>query len=147
MTDSSISKNPLIKETHSFKYGNLRDKLFVKVSTIQFNQEQEIELDKALDAALSLLEDAGAKNMVVKRDDFETDKGIKGVKAYGEFKVQVSEKKFLKEKSTYELLLFAQENGLQKVLVVFQDDGRFSEAIKNRIVNSIELEITQKKND
>ena len=89
MTDSSISKNPLIKETHSFKYGNLRDKLFVKVSTIQFNQEQEIELDKALDAALSLLEDAGAKNMVVKRDDFETDKGIKGVKAYGEFKVQL----------------------------------------------------------
>ena len=147
ITDSSISKNPLIKEAHSFGYGSLNDKLFIQVSTIKFNQEQEIELDKALDAALTLLEDAGAKNMIVKRNDFETDKGIKGVKAFGEFQVQVSENKVLKEKSSYELMLFAQENGLQKVLVVFQDDGRFSEAIKNRIVNSIEIEITPKKND
>ena len=56
----------------------------------------------------------------------------------------------LKKKSSYELLLFAQENGLQEVLVVFQDDGRFATAIKDRIINSIELEITQenkKKNE
>ncbi len=145
VTDSAITRNPLIKEAHSFSYGSLKDNLFIKLSTIQFKQEQEIELDKALDGALTLMEDAGAKNMVVKRDDFETEKGIKGVKAYGEFQVQISEKKVLKEKSKYELLLFAQENGLQKVLVVFQDDGRFSEQIKDRIIKSINLEITEQK--
>lgn len=145
LTDSIISKNPLIKETHSFSYGGLRDKLFIKVSTIQFNQEQEVELDKALDAALTIMEKAGAKNMVVKRDEFETEKGIKGIKAYGDFRVQVSDKKVLKEKSSYEMLLFAQGNGLQKIIVVYQDDGRFSEALKNRIINSIEIEITQQK--
>ena len=144
-TDLSITKNPLIKEAHAFTYGGLKDKLFIKVSTIQFKQEQEIELDKALDVALTLLENAGAKNMVVKRDDFETEKGIKGIKAYGAFQVQLSDKKVLKEKSSYELLLFAQGNGLQKVLVVYQDDGRFTEQIKERIINSIELEITEQK--
>ena len=51
----------------------------------------------------------------------------------------------MKNKSSYELLLFAQENGLQEVLVVYKDDSRFSEAIKDRIINSIELEITQEK--
>ena len=58
--------------------------------------------------------------------------------------------KILKKKSTYELLLFAQENGLQEVLVIYQDDGRFAESIKDRIINSIELEVTQenkKKNE
>ena len=95
--------------------------------------------------SLALLEKAGAKNLVVKRDDFETESGIKGIKAYGDFHVQVSENKVLKKKSSYELLLFAQENGLQEVLVVYQDDGRFSEAIKDRIINSIELEVTQEK--
>ncbi len=144
-TDSLIARNPLIKETHAFTYGSLQDKLLVKVSTLQFKQEQKIELDKALDAALTILETAGAKNLVVKRDDFETEKGIKGVKAYGDFQVQVSEKKVLKEKSKYELLIFAQGNGLQKVLVVYQDDGKYSEAIKDRIIGSIELEITQEK--
>jgi len=145
--DSTISKNPAIKEMHSFEYGSLIDKLFIKASTIQFNQKQELELDKALDAALSLLERAGAKNMVVKRDDFETDKGIKGLKAYGDFQVQVSENKVLKDKSNYELLIFAQGDGLQKVLIVYQDDEIYSESIKNRIVNSIEIEITEQKKD
>ncbi len=144
-TDSAIDRNPMIKETHAFTYGGLQDKLFVKVSTLQFSQEQEIELDKALDGALTILENAGAKNLIVKRDDFETEKGIKGVKAYGDFQVQISEKKILKEKSNYELLIFAQGNGLQKVLVVYQDDGKYSEAIKDRIISSIELEVTEQK--
>ena len=91
------------------------------------------------------MESAGAKNLVVKRDDFETEKGIKGLKSYGDFQVQVSEKKVLKEKSKYELLIFAQGNGLQKVLVVYQDDGKYSEAIKDRIISSIELEVTEQK--
>ena len=82
---------------------------------------------------------------MVKREDFETENGIKGIKAYGDFHVQVSGNKLLKKKSSYELLLFAQENGLQEVLVVYKDDSRFSEAIKDRIINSIELEITQEK--
>jgi len=145
LTDSSITRNPMIKEAHAFTYGGLQDKLFVKVSTLQFNQEQEIDLDKALDAGLTILESAGAKNLVVKRDDFETEKGIKGVKAYGDFHVQVSEKKVLKNKSKYELLIFAQGNGLQKVLVVYQDDGKYSEAIKDRILSSLELEVTEQK--
>ena len=97
-----------------------------------------------------LLEKSGAKNLLVKRDDFETENGIKGIKAYGDFYLQTSENKILKKKSTYELLLFAQENGLQEVLVIYQDDGRFAESIKDRIINSIELEVTQenkKKNE
>ena len=97
--------------------------------------------------SLALLEKAGAKNLVVKRDDFETESGIKGIKAYGDFHVQVSENKVLKKKSSYELLLFAQENGLQEVLVVYQDDSRFSEAIKDRIINSIELEDYSRKKE
>jgi len=145
ITDSAIAKNPMIKEVHAFTYGSLKEKLFIKVSTLQFKQEQKIDLDKALDAGLTILESGGAKNLVVKRNDFETEKGIKGVKAYGNFQVQVSEKKVLKEKSNYELLIFAQGNGLQKVLVVYQDDGKYSEAIKDRIISSIELEITEQK--
>ncbi len=144
-TDTNVTKSPLVKETHAFVYGSLEDKLFIKVSTLQFNQEQEIELDKALDAALTILENEGAKNLVVKRDDFETENGIKGVKAYGDFHVQVSENKVLKETSKYELLIFAQGNGLQKILIAYQDDGRFAEGIKERIISSIELEVTEQK--
>ena len=128
-----------------FTYGAMNSPLYIMVSTTQFSQKQDIALDTALDGVLDDLEQSGAKNMVVKRDDFETNKGIKGLKAYGEFNVQVSDNKVLKQKSTYELLLFAQENGLQEVLIVYQDDGKYAEEIKKRMEASIELEISEKK--
>ncbi len=127
-----------------FTYGEMKSPLYIMVSTTRFSKKQDIALDTALDAVLDDLEQSGAKNMVVKRDDFETDKGINGLKAYGEFNVQVADNKVLKEKSTYELLLFAQENGLQEVLIVYQDDGKYAEVIKKRIEASIELEISEK---
>lgn len=127
-----------------FTYGEMNSPLYIMVSTTQFSQKQDIALETALDAVLDDLEQSGAKNLIVKRDDFETDKGIKGLKAYGEFNVQVSDTKVLKEKSTYELLLFAQQNGLQEVLIVYQDDGKYAEEIKKRIEASIELEISEK---
>ena len=143
--DSLVPKSAVIKRKSLFTYGRINDPLYVRVSTVKFSQEQQLELESSLDMSLALLEKAGAKNLVVKRDDFETESGIKGIKAYGDFHVQVSENKVLKKKSSYELLLFAQENGLQEVLVVYQDDSRFSEAIKDRIINSIELELLKKK--
>jgi hypothetical protein len=127
-----------------FTYGEMNSPLYIMVSTTQFSQKQDIALETALDGILDDLEQSGAKNLIVKRDDFETEKGIKGLKAYGEFNVQVSDNKVLKKKSTYELLLFAQQNGLQEVLIVYQDDGKYAEEIKKRIEASIELEISEK---
>lgn len=127
-----------------FTYGEMKSSLYIMVSTMQFQQKQDIALDSALDSILDDLEQSGAKNMIVKRDDFETEKGIKGLKAYGEFNVQVSDDKILSEKSTYELLLFAQENGLQEVLIVYRDDSKYAKEILKRVEASIELEITQK---
>ncbi|MAY21970.1 MAG: DUF4381 domain-containing protein [Flavobacteriaceae bacterium] len=132
-----------VRNMSVFTEGTLRDALYVNVSVIQLPpSNQEIDLNRALDGSLTELERRGAKNMIVKRDEFETESGIKGVRAYGNFNVQVSETKMLKEKSDYELLLFAQQGGIQTVLVVYQNDERFAEDIKNRIINSVELEIT-----
>ncbi len=64
-----------------FTYGEMNSPLYIMVSTTQFSQKQDIALDNALDAVLDDLEQSGAKNMIVKRDDFETEKGIKGVES------------------------------------------------------------------
>ncbi|WP_282032744.1 DUF4381 domain-containing protein [Aequorivita sinensis] len=138
------AENSMISGKDYFIYGEMKSPLHIMVSTTRFSQKQDIALENALEAVLQDLEQRGAKNLIVKRDDFETDKGIKGVRAYGEFNVQVLDSKVLKEKSTYELLLFAQQNGLQEVLLVYQDDGKYAEEIKERIIASIELEISEK---
>ncbi|MAL59097.1 MAG: DUF4381 domain-containing protein [Flavobacteriaceae bacterium] len=132
-----------VKQMSVFSAGDLREAFFMTVSTMQLNPtNEEIDLNAALDGTLMELDNRGAKNMIVKREDFETEKGIKGLKAYGDFNVQVSESRMLKEKSSYELLIFAQQGGIQTVLLVYQDDGAYAEQIKNRIIDSVELEIT-----
>ena len=148
--DSLVFKSTAIKRKSLFTFGEIKEPFFIRVSSIKFNQEQQLGLEPSLDMSLVLLEKLGAKNLLVKRDNFETENGIKGIRAYGDFYLEASENKVLKKKSSYELLLFAQENGLQEILVVYQDDGRFAENIKDRIINSIELEVTQnniKKNE
>ncbi|MFT5437090.1 MAG: hypothetical protein ACI840_001742 [Ulvibacter sp.] len=139
------SLETVIKEMSTFSYGQKQDPFYIVVTTSKLAQPKEIDLNVALEGALGDLEKGGAKNMLVKREDFETEKGIKGMRAYGEFNVQISDKKVLKESSQYDLLLFAQQDGLQQVLIVYKDDGRFSEGIKKRITDSIELEISESK--
>jgi hypothetical protein len=135
--------NVITENKSVFTLGSTLDPLYVKVSTIKFQQKKEMYLEKALDDALVALEEGGARNMLVKREEFETEKGIKGIKAFGEFNVLVSNNKMKKDPSEYELILFAQQQGLQEILVVIQNDERFAEGIKDRITNSIELEINQ----
>src|SRR5690606_36154227 len=72
-TEGSESRN-------LFTYGEMKDKLFISISTVKFPKEQHPELATALENALMELELNGAKNMIVKRDEFETDKGITGVR-------------------------------------------------------------------
>jgi len=132
----------------SFITGEMRDPVMVNVWTVQLpaqlqQAESKIDLNAALDGALNELETRGAKNLIVKRDDFETEKGIKGVRAYGEMNVQVGENRVLKKKSSYVLLMFAQNGGLQGVMVVYQDDGNYAEGVKDRIINSVELEVAE----
>ncbi|GHC43528.1 DUF4381 family protein [Ulvibacter litoralis] len=138
--------NTLIKDMSTFSFGEKGDPLYVMVTTSKFYEPQEVNLEDALEGSLAELERAGATNMVVKQDDFETEKGIKGKRAFGKFNVKVSDTKVLKEESSYQLLIFAQKESVQQVLIVYQDDGRFAEGIKKRITDSIELEISESKN-
>jgi len=147
------SQNMRVASASVFTEGEITDPLYVWLNTTMLKQSPQgqqkgqasADLEGLMDEALTNLEKRGAKNMLVKRESFETEKGITGLKAYGKFNVQVSDKKVLKETSSYELLLFAQKGGIQQVLVVYQeDDGRFAEAVKNRIINSVELEISEK---
>lgn len=135
----------VVKSSTVFNEGDFKDPFFVSVGSIllhQNAQQQEIDLNLTLDNTLQLLEKRGAKNLIVKQETFETEAGIKGVKAFGTFNVEVSKNKILKDKHTYELLLFAQQGGIQTVLVAYQDDGKYAESLKNRIINSVELELT-----
>ena len=132
----------LIKEVQLFGYGSIVDDFYVSVSTLSYKQETQLDLEKAAEAYLKLMESQGAQNIIVKTEDFDTQQGIKGKKAYGTMTVLDK----IKGKSTkmyYELLLFSQNNGLQQILIMHQEGDKYGQQIGERMLNSVELKMAQ----
>jgi len=132
----------LIKEMQSFAYGSLIDNFYIMVSTLHFKQETKIDLEKSLDGALQSMEAQGAQNMIVKKEDFETKEGIKGIKGFGTFS-QIDGKNQSSTKLYYEVLIFSQEGGLQQIIIVHKEGDEYANQISDRIMSSVELQNTK----
>lgn len=131
-----------IENNSLFVYGSLVDRFYIVVNTTLYKQPLEGDLEKILESSLAAFEAQGAKNMVVKTESFETEKGIKGLKAYGSFE---NENPFVKGNDTqnYEMLVFGQKGALQQVIIASLDSDPYAEQLVDRIRNSIELEVQQ----
>jgi hypothetical protein len=128
----------LIKEMQSFAYGTIRDNFYIMISTLKYKKEGEIDLAKSMDGALQSLESQGAKNMIVKQEDFETKEGIKGLKAYGTFS-KINSATQSSTKLYYEALLFSQEGGLQQIIIFHEEGDDYAMQISERVLSSVEL--------
>jgi len=129
----------LIKEMQTFGYGSLLEDFYIAVSTVTYKQETQLDLDKTAEGYLKIMEAQGAQNIIVKTEDFDTQKGISGKKAYGTMTVLDT----IKGKSTkmyYEVLLFSQNGGLQTILVMHREDDKYGQQIAERMLNSVELQ-------
>ena len=128
----------LIKEMQLFAYGSMADNFFVTVSTSKFKTPTEIDLAKALEGSIKVIESQGGQNIIVKQEDFQTGQGIQGVKGYGTMTILNPIDK-TSTKAYYELLLFKQDQGLQQILIVHEEGDTYANDITTRILNSVEL--------
>jgi hypothetical protein len=128
----------LIKEMQSFGYGSLLDNFYIMVSTIKYKQEGTLDLSKAIESSLKVLETQGAQNMVVKEEDFQTNKGVTGKKGYGTFS-RIDSNTQTSSKIYYEIVLFGQEGGLQQIMIFHEEGDQYATELSGRILNSVEL--------
>ncbi|MBE8727347.1 hypothetical protein [Flavobacterium hungaricum] len=129
----------LIKEMQLFAYGSMIDNFFITVSTSKFKQPTEIDLSKALEGSLKIIEAQGGQNIIVKQEDFQTNEGIQGVKGYGTMTILNPQTK-TSTKAYYELLLFKQDQGLQQIMILHEEGDTYANEITTRILNSVELQ-------
>nr|WP_294927650.1 hypothetical protein [uncultured Flavobacterium sp.] len=128
----------LIKEMQLFGYGSLLDNFYITVSTAKFKNPTEIDLSKALEGNLKIIEAQGARNMITKQEDFETKEGITGIKGYGTFTL-VNDNLNTSTKLYYEVLMFKQDGGLQQIAIFHEEGDTYANDISDRILNSVEL--------
>jgi len=137
---NGLQKNSyaILKDMQMFGYGSLTDSFYILVSTNKLKQQSEINFDTVLEGMTKEWENLGAQNILFKQEDFNTDKGVTGVKAYGTMTV-IDKNKGASEKIYYEILLFKQEGGLQQIIVSHRDGDQYGKKILDRIINSAEL--------
>ncbi len=129
----------LIKEMQLFAYGSMIDNFYITVSTTKFKQPTDIDLAKALEGSLKVMEAQGAQNIIVKQEDFQTNEGIQGVKGYGTMSILNPATK-TSTKAYYELLLFKQDQGLQQIMILHEEGDTYANDITTRVLNSVELQ-------
>ncbi|MCD0470129.1 hypothetical protein [Flavobacterium sp. JAS] len=129
----------LIKEMQLFVYGSMIDNFYIAVSTSKFKNPVELDLAKALEGSLKVIEAQGGQNIIVKQEDFQTNQGIQGLKGYGTMTVLNPVDK-TSSKAYYEILLFKQDQGLQQIVILHQEGDTYANDITDRILNSVELQ-------
>ncbi len=129
-----------VKSSNVFAYGSLSDDLYIMITTVQFTGEQKVEPDAAIENGLTNIEQGGASNFIVKKEDFETPNGISGVKAEGSFNIK---KGSGFREQEYQYVVFGQPGALQQVVIVNNKQNLYAKQIVERIINSLEIELTQ----
>ena len=130
----------LIKDMQSFAYGSFTDNFAVIISTVNYKQQMQIDLSKAMEGAIKMVELQGGQNMIVKQEAFDTKQGIKGQKGFGTFSM-INPLTKSSTKMYYEILLFSQNGGLQQIVILHEEGDKYANEISDRILNSVELKI------
>jgi len=128
----------VLKEMQMFGYGSMFESFNIVVSTAKFKKETEVNFDTVLEGNTKSWEAIGAQNILFKQEEFNTDKGISGVKAYGTM-VMLDNIQNKSQKLYYEILLFKQDGGLQEIVVSYKEGDAYGKKILDRIINSVEL--------
>ena len=124
-----------------FKLGRIEDDLNIDLFTFHNNSNVDlaIDFDDLGSVQASLLENKGAKNIIIKQEKFTTADGSEGAKIFGSFNIEDPVSKQIEMKS-YVQLYFASEQGSNvSIFVSTTDEDEGFEEITNRIINSIEF--------
>ncbi len=132
----------VLKEMQMFIYGSMMDSFNIVVSTVKYKKETDINFDTVLEGNTKTWESLGGHEIIFKQEDFNTDKGITGVKAYGTM-TMLDKIQNKSQKLYYEILLFKQDGGLQEIIVSYKEGDEYGKKILERIINSVELKNAQ----
>jgi len=129
-------------KTSVFAYTNLKTQLAISVATTAEKTNDSVDLEQLLNYKLeSTAAQFGAQDVVSNAEQFQQE-GVKGIRGTGSFTAQnfVSGETV---KLRYDMYLFAQKNGIQEVAVLFKEDDEYGEKINQRIIESIQLNVTK----
>ncbi|WP_411894133.1 hypothetical protein [Winogradskyella sp. A2] len=133
----------------TFVYGTMLDIFSVAVNTTTLNvpkqtpQTKETEnptfdLFRVSEESIKGFESKGARDILVKRDQFITPNAAEGLKTFGTFNIVIPNTNKIVN-AEYALFSFSNENVLQQIIITWPDNDEYADEMVQRIIDSIEL--------
>ena len=126
----------------AFSYGDYDSQFDIGVGTTRYNLQEgeEIDVSAEIDQTIKSFENNGAKNLIVKRDKFETPNAAEGLKVSGTGEFPTKKKDEYRS-GEYVILVFVADDKsvLQKIALVWNNENVYANQIMERVLNSIEL--------
>ena len=133
----------------TFVYGTMLDIFSVAVNTTTLNVPKQtpqtkdtenptFDLLKVSEESIKGFEAKGARDILVKRDQFITPNAAEGLKTFGTFNIVVPNTNRVVN-AEYALFCFSNENVLQQIIITWPDNDEYADEMVQRIIDSIEL--------
>jgi len=128
----------LFKDMAMFGDGKPFGNLYIAVATLNLKEPKELDLGTAIDGIIKNWEASGAKDILVKDEEYRTPDGVNGKRAYGTMGYPDP----ITKQSTpvhYDVYVFGQQQGLQQVILLYKEGDEYAPKIIERVKNSIEM--------
>ncbi|WP_245628239.1 BatD family protein [Croceitalea dokdonensis] len=127
-----------IKDIHVFGYQSTVGLFTVLATSTTFVEAAEPDFDKPIEELLRSFEQQGAKNIITKQEEFNTQAGVKGIKTFGSGKFKIPSSDEL-VKGKYAILSFGGKGFMQQIVIIWLDDDTYAEQIVERVLASVDV--------
>ena len=136
-TPNVLSRQKSETTLQTFKFGSIEETLYLVLDVGPSNQNQnKVSKQKILDEVIANLKDLGATNILTKDERYITSEGKTCLKVFGSFDYEFDGVSVKKE---YINFRFAENNGIQNILSIYDRQNLYTAQIMERINNSIKF--------
>ena len=138
--DVMVAQNEFAIDYEIFEKGTPFSDLSVTVSSIQFKEGTEFDINKSIEGVLAEFEKQGAYNILNKQSEFETLDGTDGIQITGSYNIKnpITQNDI---KKSYNVLIFYLGSYMSSVTIIHNENDQYADEINNRIVNTIEFKL------
>jgi len=123
-----------------FQWGSIEETVFISINIISDNEKtDQKDIQLIIDELISELKDKGAANILTKQQDIFIDQGQPAFKIFGSLDYLDEDGSQIRKE--YVSLKFQENNGKQRVLMIFNRDDSYAKQIAEKVEKSIIFKI------
>lgn len=130
-----------IQDMDVFAYDNPRAHLSILARSVTLRDvSAEPDFEQSVEEILVQFEKQGARNLITKQEEFTTVSGVKGIRVYGNGRMQMPDSQS-DMKAGYAILVFGGKGFIQQVVLSWEEGDPYADAIVERILRTLDVKL------